>query len=367
MAPGSPRYWLHVGSSPGGTNLSSLDLGINLSATVAGLPTDGRPVYVRLWSVIGGVWDFLDYGYTTGTAAAAAAQLTGPPPSSTLPGSTVQFQWTGGIGVSQTALYVGTTPGANNLLNLLPGTDLSATATGLPTDGSPIYVRLWSVIGGLWPFQDYSYTTGSSPPANAQLISPAPSSTLTASTVQFQWTGGFGASRYWLHIGSSPGGDDLFSQDRGTSLSATAAGLPTNGSPIYVRLWSVIGGAWQFIDYSYTSGTSPSASAHLISPAPLSKLTASTVLFQWTGGFGVSRYWLHVGSTPGGYDLSSQDLGTSLSAMVAGLPTNGSPIYVRLWSVIGGVWQFRSYIYTAATVVELTPQSCSLEGTIASG
>ena len=32
--------------------------------TVTGLPVDGRTLYVRLWSVIGGVWSFTDYTYT---------------------------------------------------------------------------------------------------------------------------------------------------------------------------------------------------------------------------------------------------------------------------------------------------------------
>jgi hypothetical protein len=30
------------------------------------------------------------------------------------------------------------------------------------------------------------------------------------------------------------------------------------------------------------------------------------------------------------------------------LPTNGSTVYVRLWSLVGGVWQWNDYEYQAA-------------------
>jgi hypothetical protein len=33
------------------------------------------------------------------------------------------------------------------------------TFTTLPTDGSTLYVRLWSQIGGAWQYADYSYKT----------------------------------------------------------------------------------------------------------------------------------------------------------------------------------------------------------------
>ena len=70
--------------------------------------------------------------------------------------------------------------------------------------------------------------------------------------------------------------------------------------------------------------------------------------FTWTGGTNVTRYWLYVGSTPGGADLWSQDQGTNLSTTVTGLPVDKRTLYVRLYSVIGGVWNFTDYTYTAA-------------------
>ena len=129
------------------------------------------------------------------------------------------------------------------------------------------------------------------------MTNPAPGSTLTSSTVAFQWTGGTGVSNYWFEVATRLA--SLYSQDPGMSLSATVTGLPTNGSPLYVRLWSKIDGTWQSNDYTYIAVTIPTAGAQLTGPAPGSTLTASTVAFRWTGGTGVSSYWLEVGTSAG--------------------------------------------------------------------
>ena len=158
---------------------------------------------------------------------------------------------TGGAGASQYWLTVGSTPGAQEFYS--QGlTSLSATVSAIPTDGSTVYARLWSLLNGGWQYNDYTYTASLTTPARAQMVAPAPSSTLTSSTVTFQWTGGTGVSQYFLEVGSTEGLHEYFNQGL-TSLSATVSGLPTNGSRVWVRLWSMINGAWQWNDYTYTA------------------------------------------------------------------------------------------------------------------
>jgi hypothetical protein len=103
------------------------------------------------------------------------------------------------------------------------GTSLSATVTGLPADGSTLYVRLGSLINATWQYHDYTYTAVTSTTSNApaQMTTPAPGSTLAATTVQFQWNGGTGVSQFWLHVGTTAGGKDLYNQGQGTGLNAT--------------------------------------------------------------------------------------------------------------------------------------------------
>jgi len=75
------------------------------------------------------------------------------------------------------------------------------------------------------------------------------------------------------------------------------------------------------------------------------------VTFTWSAGAGV-QYWLNVSSTLGGVDLYSASQGTALARTVSALPTDGRPIYVRLWTLFGnGAWVSADYTFTAATVV----------------
>jgi serine protease len=174
------------------------------------------------------------------------------------------------------------------------------------------------------------------------MMTPTPGSTLRASSVPFQWTSGTGVTEYWLYVGTTPGGLDLFNQAEGTSLSAIVTGLPIDSSPAYVRLWSLVGGVWLFNDYSYTA---TARQAQMIEPGPGSRPMHSTAWFQWTRGTGVTDSWLYVGTAPGASDLFNQDEGVKQGVMVTGLPANGSPVHVRLWSRINGMWQFNDYTF----------------------
>jgi uncharacterized protein YkwD len=57
------EYWLYVGTSPGTGNLLNRSMGLGRSVTVTGLPTDGRMIYVRLWTRFAGGWQYTDYSY----------------------------------------------------------------------------------------------------------------------------------------------------------------------------------------------------------------------------------------------------------------------------------------------------------------
>ena len=92
------------------------------------------------------------------------------------------------------------------------------------------------------------------PPATivkSAIVSPAPGSTLPGSTVTFEWTAGTGVTEYFLYVGSYRGSNRYFGNTLGTGLKATVNNLPTDGRTIYVRLWTLIGGAWQYVDYTY--------------------------------------------------------------------------------------------------------------------
>jgi len=178
------------------------------------------------------------------------------------------------------------------------------------------------------------------------MLSPVPQAILTSNTVTFAWSIGHGVSQYWLSVGTSAGGSDLYNQTTGTALSAGITGLPTDGRTIYVRLWSMVDDSWEFNDYTYTSVGGQSRPV-FTTPAPGATLAGASATFGWTAGAGVTEYWLYVGSAAGGSDLYTASTGTNVAAAVNNLPTDGRTLYVRLWSKVAGAWRFNDYTYRA--------------------
>ena len=162
------QWWLSVGKTVGGTDYLSQDQGSATSKTLSGLPVDGRTVYVRLWYKLGGIWVSLDYTYKaasssgggTGTGGGSTTPaLSSPTLGSVLSGASVDFSWSAnGVAVTQWWLSVGKTVGGTDYLSQDQGSATSKTVSGLPVDGSTVYVRLWYKLGGIWVSLDYTYT-----------------------------------------------------------------------------------------------------------------------------------------------------------------------------------------------------------------
>jgi hypothetical protein len=336
------ELWLTVGSSPGGTDLYSAQVTGTSQSVI--LPSDGRILYVNLWSDIDGHWLSSNDLYT---ALDYKAQITSPGEGITLGSGTVTFNWTPGTGVSETWLTVGSTPDATDLYSAQV-TGASQTVTTLPTDGRRVYVVLYSEMNGKWPYNAYTYTaftSGTDP--KAVMLNPARGSTLTSGSVTFSGTAGAGTSEVWLELGSQPGGGDLYSaQTSGTSHVTT---LPTDGRAIYVTLWSDVNGTWGNNTYLLTAETAGSAPYGLItSPANGSILISGTtelgsMTLNWNPGASVSEYWLVAGSSPGASDIySGQVTGTGITLQA---PMRGERIYVELWSQVSGSWACEYYYY----------------------
>ena len=345
---GSECY-LQVGTTVGGQELYSAGQGTNLSVQVPTLPTDGSPVYARLWTNIGGVWLYNDYTYMACSGCTATkAVMTSPLSGSALTASSVTFTWSGSL-ASQSYLQVGTVPGGQQIYSAGQGTNLSTQVTGLPIGGGNVYARLWSELGGMWWYSDYSYLACSGcTPTQAAMTTPAPESTLSSTMVTFTW-GTSLASECYLQVGTTAGGQEIYSAGEGTNLSSQVMGLPNNGGSVYVRLWSKIGGAWLFNDYNYTACTGCTATkAVMVTPAAGSTLSSRAVTFTWSASL-AAGYYLFVGTSAGGQEIYSAGQGTNLSVGVIGFPNNGSAVHVRLWSRIGGAWLFNDYTYTACT------------------
>jgi serine protease len=58
---------------------------------------------------------------------------------------------------------------------------------------------------------------------------------------------------YYLDLGSTPGGNDLYSASQGTNQTVQVSGLPQSGT-IYITLYSLIGGTYYNTQTSTAAG-----------------------------------------------------------------------------------------------------------------
>jgi len=346
---GTTGYGLNVGT----TGVGSADL-VNIgplsgtSVTVT-LPTNGVTIYVRLWTILNGTtYLYNDYTYTEFSQSASA--IISPAPGSTLASASTTFIWNAGpAGTTGYGLNVGTTGvGSADLVNIGPLSGTSVTVN-LPTNGQKIYVRLWTILNGTtYLSNDYTYTEFTQ--LASAITSPAPGSTLTSAETTFAWNAApAGVTGYGLNVGTTGVGSADLVNIYPTFGTAVPVDLPTNGATIYVRLWTVFNGTtYLYHDYTYTEFTHASA---ITSPAPGSTLTSASTTFTWNAGpAGTTGYGLNVGTT----GVGSADLvnigplsGTSVTV---NLPTNGTTIFVRLWTIVNGT----TYLYNDYTYAEFT-------------
>jgi len=184
-------------------------------------------------------------------------ELTSPIPNSTLTSNVVDFSWDGnGSDVNTYWLYVGSVPGAYNYHNSGNlGVSSSTVVSGLPTNGTQIFIRFWFKINGEnWRYQDYSVNTllDSTSPT---LTSHSPGEIINGSTVDFSWSGS-GINNWWLYIGTVSQPNAYF--DSGLIQNATrvqANNLPADGSTVIVRLWyrSQPTAPWRYVDSVHTN------------------------------------------------------------------------------------------------------------------
>jgi serine protease len=260
---------------------------------VNGIPLGGGTIYVRLWTQIAGTWQYNDYSYTAAALGTKAAMIS-PVPASVLTGSSATFTWTAGTGASAYWLDVNNVCATcgGGIFARNEGLETGQAVTGLPVTGGTLFVRLWTQIAGTWQYTDYTYTAATLG-SKAAITSPAPGATLPGSSATFAWSPGAGATAYWLDVGSAQGQGNIFGQNVGLTTTQPVNGIPAGGGTIYVRLWTLIAGLWQYNDYSYTAAALGTKAA-MISPVPGSVLAGSSATFTWTAGGGASAYWLDV-------------------------------------------------------------------------
>ncbi len=112
------------------------------------------------------------------------------------------------------------------------------------------------------------------PGSVAQMICPAPGTTLPGNDVTFTWCNA--NADYFLEIESIPGAHDIFYALVPAQNFVHLLNLPTNGVTIYVILWTQVRGQWQTpLSYTYTATNS-------LPPRLLTPVLGTNGQFQFT-------------------------------------------------------------------------------------
>src|SRR5581483_1155537 len=157
--------------------------------------------------------------------------------------TTRPFQWNPVAGATGYYLYVGTSSGAEDLVN--SGTTQSTTwnVPALPT-GRTLYARIWVQTANgynLAQTTDITFTAATRP---ATLTSPVNGQQNVAPTPLFQWTPMPSAAAYYLYVGTAPGLKDLIDTGEIQSTSYQPAAPLPPGTPLYARIFTEYGASW---------------------------------------------------------------------------------------------------------------------------
>ncbi len=253
-------WWLYVGSSVGGQQY--FDSGLRSAGAtavgVAGLPDNGSIVHARLWyrqSALSG-WRSVDTTYTaTGEPQTGPPSITSPLPGATLVGTTQTFQWSN-PGYGQFWLYAGSTLGGAQYHDSGSlGAATSRSVSGLPSNGSTVFVRLWYQMPGTgaWAHVDAQYTSGDPGglPTVATLLTPSAAG--AGSTPMYRWNAVSNATWYYLWVNDTTGTPirtwytaAQAGCSAGTGIcSVTPATAVVGSATWWIQTWNSIGyGPW---------------------------------------------------------------------------------------------------------------------------
>ncbi|MFK7889994.1 MAG: Ig-like domain-containing protein [Granulosicoccus sp.] len=362
------RWRVFVGDSQSGNSSTWLDsgvLGANVrSVIVPSLPEDGSAVFISLNYRAGGVWNQLLTSFISEPAVNGAPVIVSPAQGGELPGSTVSFLWEdNGTNATQWYFRIGSSVGGEQYARtrISNGAQRSAIFSGLPVDGSRVYVEFsYRPPSGSWVSTNLTYDaallTGNNqaPVAVDDLVTGlAPGGTRSVNVLDNDTDSDGTIDSGTVSITAQPSQGSVAvlgsGQLRYTHNGGTSPSTDTFRYTVRDNDGSVSNQATVTVSLSQTGSLLP----ELTSPAPGSQLPGSDVTFQWASNApAVSQFYIRVGRSAGSGEFAEQrftDPG-SRQYTVNGLPTDGSStVFVQFSYYLSGRWTSQNYAYIAAS------------------
>jgi hypothetical protein len=334
---GAQAYYLYVGTATGASDIVNSGEMQQTSYVLRTFPAN-QVLYARLFTKFGALWR---YTSITFSGDVLTAQITSPVNATTTADWAQPIQWTSVPNAQAYYLYVGTSPGANNLINSGEIHQTSFSASGLPAN-QVVYARLYTEVGGVWRYTDSSFRGDI---LTTRITSPADSS-LNADWMQpIRWTVVPNAQAYYLYVGTSLGTHDLINTGEIHQLSYPATNLPAN-QVVYARMFAEVGGVWRYTDSTFSGDI---LTARITSPASGSIGANFGQPMQWTTVPNAQAYYLYVGTSVGANNLINTGEIHQTSYPIDGLPANQT-VYARIYAKVGGIWRFTDSSFSGATI-----------------
>ena len=230
----------------GGLSIAQVESNDTLTATLRLNPALSTPLALSATS----------YAFNLVNATPA---LTTPTPGSKLTSSSATFTWSAGLGVTKYEFRLGTTgPGSTNLYNSAEASTTALTSgliSNIPTTGAPLYARLPLFDQRSLAIQR-PHLHGVRHSGSSGIDFSHAGKRLTGASATFTWSAGGGVTEYEFRLGTiGPGSTNVYNSAEATTtalISGEVSNIPTNAAKLYARLYSLIKGAWQYTDYTYT-------------------------------------------------------------------------------------------------------------------
>jgi hypothetical protein len=334
-------YYLYIGTTTGGKDLINSGELHTTNLAIAALPAN-QTLHARVYTEINNRWFYSDSTFISGMPPQAT--LTYPTDHSTNADTTsLPIQWTTAGGAQAYYLYIGTAPGAKDIVNTGELHTTSYFAPGLPTN-QVLYATILTEFNNRWYASSTTFSSGA--PPQAMLIAPLDGATNVDTTQPFQWTSVANAQAYYLDIGTTRGAGDLVNSGELHSTSYVVGSLPA-GQTLFARLYTKLNGRWLFSDTSFAAAVIPRST--FIYPTDGSTSVDYVQPFRWSAVAGAQAYYLYVGTTPGGRDLvNSGELATTSYLVTNSFPT-GQTLYARISTEVNGYWLSSDITFTAGS------------------
>jgi len=290
-------------------------------------------------------------GTPRGTYVLALTGIGTAPPTFTYPtagqsnvDTTKAFTWTASPGAQANRFVVGTTPGADNLVDsyAISASETSYPVPALPT-GTTLYATVSAETNGTWTLrQTVAFTAMAQV---AAFTSPLQGALAADPTQPITWTTDSQDQAYYLVVGTTPGSANLINSGVLPATQSSYAPPPMpGGTMLYATLLTEWVGGWshsQSISFFYQSGK-----ATFTSPLNGARVATNGTMFTWSTVPQAQAYYLVVNTAHATLVNSGSLPPSRWYAPAVALPA-GVAIYATIFTELGGAWSYQTITFTA--------------------